>query len=114
MKRGDIYITKLSNSGSIQSGRRPVIIVQNDIGNYFSPTTIVCCLTTKKRHKSYLPTHCFIGKNGGLIRNSTVLCEQIFTVNKNDLEEYIGTITNQGILKKLDRCVSMSLGLSEE
>lgn len=115
MIRGDIYMIDLSSQpGSVQKGLRPVVIVQNNIGNHFSPTTIVCCITSKKRNKSYLPTHCFIGTNGGLIRNSTVLCEQIFTVNKSDLKFYIGTITNQGILSRLDKCVGMSLGLIKE
>ena len=114
MQRGDIYMTDFSNSGCLQTGIRPVIIIQNNIGNHFSPTTIVCCITSKKRNKSNLPTHCFIGTNGGLVKNSIVLCEQIFTVNQSDLKHYVGTITNQSILDKLDKCVSVSLGLNKE
>ena len=112
MKKGDIYIINLENNlGSIQAGRRPVIIVQNDIGNQFSPTTIICPITTRKKPK--LPTHAQIFKSGGLRRNSIALCEQITTINKTDLERYIGTISDNRILKRLDKCLLISLGIIE-
>ena len=110
MKRGDIYLLDLKqNEGSIQAGTRPVIIVQNDIGNLYSPVTVVCSITSAK--KKWLPTHLFISKSGGLRKNSIVLCEQIFTVNKTDLKQYIGTITSKCTLKRLNRCLRLSLGL---
>lgn len=110
MKQGDIYYLDLqSNNGNIQAGKRPVIVIQNNIGNLYSPTTIVCGITSAK--KKWLPTHLLISKSGGLKKKSIVLCEQIFTVNKTDLKQYIGTITNKSTLKKLRMCVRLSLGI---
>ena len=112
MKRGDIYrYTNINATGSIQSGNRPVIIVQNDVGNKFSPTTIVCPLSC--RCDKQLPTHCLIRKSGGLKYDSIALCEQITTVNKSDLTEYIGTVTNPSTLKWLSKCLKISLGIEE-
>lgn len=110
MHRGDIYLLDLKQPvGSIQAGMRPVIVIQNDIGNLYSPTTIVCGITSVD--KKWLPTHCKIHRNGGLLKSSIVLCEQIFTVNKSDLNKYIGTITDTLTLKRLNRSVQLSLGL---
>lgn len=110
MKRGDIYLLDLKEPiGSIQAGLRPVIVIQNDIGNLYSPTTIVCGITSVD--KKWLPTHCKIHRNGGLLKSSIVLGEQIFTVNKSDLDKYVGTITDTPTLKRLNRCVLLSLGL---
>lgn len=113
MRRGDIYYVKLpSKNGSVQAGIRPVIIVQNDIGNYYSPTTIVCSITSTHK-KRVLPTHLPIPKNGGLKKQSMILGEQIFTINKKDLLQYVGTIRDKHILKELDECIRMSLGLTD-
>lgn len=110
MKRGEIYLANLPNNlGNIQAGIRPVIVIQNDTGNHFSPTTIVCTITSVK--KKDLPTHVYVFNSGGLRKHSTILCEQIFTVNKSDLIQYIGTITNKHILNRLDSCVRLSLGI---
>lgn len=112
MKRGEIYILEtLENKGNIQAGKRPVIVVQNDIGNAHATTTIVCCITSKT--KKGLPMHLEIGKVGGLKLDSTILCEQILTVNKSDLRQYVGAVTNTDTLKRLDRCLSLSLGISK-
>ena len=112
MKRGEIYILEtLDNKGNIQAGKRPVIVVQNDVGNAHSLTTIVCCITSKT--KKGLPMHLEIGKVGGLKLDSTILCEQILTVNKCDLRQYVGAVTNTDTLKRLDRCLSLSLGISK-
>lgn len=114
MKRGDIYLCDLGQAtGHVQSGFRPVIVVQNDKGNQFSPTTIICGITSSPK-KANQPTHCFISTNGGLPKPSTVLCEQIFTINKNDLKHYLGTVSNPYTLRKLDTCIQISLGLIEE
>ena len=111
MKRGEIYILETQESkGNIQAGKRPVIVVQNDIGNTHSLTTIVCCITSKT--KKGLPMHLEIGKVGGLKLDSTILCEQILTVNKSDLRQYVGAVTNTDTLKRLDRCLSLSLGIN--
>ena len=111
MKRGDIYLleTKTIYNGSVQAGTRPVIVIQNDIGNLYSPTTIVCCITSAD--KKWLPTHCDISTNGGLWKPSIVLCEQIKTVNKTDLRQKIGTITDTRTLERLNRCIRLSLGV---
>ena len=111
MKRGEIYFTKETGTGSIQTGYRPVIIVQNNIGNHYSPTTIVCSITSAKKPPQ--PTHLFIGKSGGLYKDSTILCEQIRTINKSDLKIYIGSISDQTMLKELDNKILISLGLIE-
>jgi mRNA interferase MazF len=112
MKRGDIYFIKEIGQGSVQAGEHPVIIVQNDVGNRHSPTTIVCSITSKE--KPPLPTHIYIGNNGNLRKPSTILCEQIKTINKDDLEDYVGSITNQDTLKKLDKGILISLGLIKD
>ena len=113
MKRGDIYLLDLNtNSGHIQSGMRPVIVIQNDIANQKSLTTIVCGITSSPKQHN-IPTHCFISSNGGLPRPSTVLCEQMFTVNKADLKHYLGTVSNPFIIKQLDRCIQEAVGLNQ-
>lgn len=110
MKRGEIYLVDLKEPiGSVQAGIRPVIVIQNDIGNLYSPTTVVCSITTAR--KKWLPTHCSISKSGGLKKKSIVLCEQIFTVNKTDLKQQIGTITNKSTIRRLNECVRLSLGI---
>lgn len=111
MKRGEIYILETKDDkGNIQAGKRPVIIVQNDKGNTHSKTTIVCCITSKT--KKGLPMHLELGKVGGLKLDSTILCEQILTVNKSDLRQYIGTVTKTDTLKRLNDCLSLSLGIT--
>ena len=113
MKRGEIYFAHLKeNLGNIQAGIRPVVVVQNDIGNHFSPTTIVCCITAAS--KKDLPTHLQINTSGGLYKNSTILCEQIATINKSDFISYVGRITDPDTLEKLDNCILISLGLNKE
>ena len=112
MKRGEIYFMYEPGQGSVQAGYRPVIVVQNDIGNHYSPTTIVCSITAAR--KKPLPTHLFIGASGGLYKESTVLCEQIHTVNKRDLKTYVGFISETRILKELDRRILISLGINKE
>lgn len=114
MKRGEIYFLlkeQLINN-SVQAGLRPVIVVQNDIGNHFSPTTIVCSITSAK--KKSLPTHLYIGTSGGLYKESTILCEQIQTVDKKDLKSYVGCITDQTILNALNYKILISLGIADK
>lgn len=100
IKRGEIYMTELPNiGGSIQSGYRPVLIVQNNIGNKYSPTTIVVPITTKKEQKQYLPTHVRANKQPGLRHNSTILCEQIITVNQDSLDMQIGKLNRKKLFE---------------
>ena len=92
MIRGDIYYADLSGTvGCEQGGIRPVIILQNDIGNIFSPTTIVAPITSQTRKR--LPTHVFLhkGKQLGLKLNSHISMEQIRTIDKTRLKDYIGS-----------------------
>lgn len=112
MQRGDIYLVNLKNSqGNIQSGKRPVIIVQNNKGNAFAPTVIVCPTTTA--NKKLLPTHFLIfATSGGLSRNSIVLCEQLFTVNQTDLIRPLGKLNKTNLIK-LNNCLKISLGLTK-
>lgn len=111
MKRGEIYFLNEQGQGSVQAGPRPVIVIQNDIGNFFSPTTIVCSITSAT--KPDIPTHLKIGKIAGLNKESTILCEQIKTVNKEDLKTYIGFISNQDTLRALNKRIQISLGLAQ-
>ena len=111
--RGDIYLADLGyQSGSIQGGCRPVLIVQNNKGNEYAPTTIICPITSAT--KTRLPTHVYLNTSGGLYKESIVLCEQVTTINKEQLKEYLGTINESSILTKINRALSISLGLSEE
>ena len=111
VKRGDIYYADLSPVvGSEQGGIRPVLIIQNDVGNKFSPTVIAAAITSQK-FKTNLPTHIKVNADGcGLARDSTVLLEQVRTLDKRRLKEKLGTldITN---MNRVDRAISVSLGI---
>lgn len=97
MKMFDIYYVNLSQNtiNSEQGGIRPVVVIQNDIGNKYSPTVIVLPMTSEIK-KLNMPTHCIVHKNenNGLKVNSMVLAEQIRVIDKTRLEEYIGYIDN--------------------
>lgn len=112
--RGEIYYLNCNESnGSVQSGIRPVIVIQNNVGNTFSGTTIVIPLTSKK--KKSIPTHIKIKKDkfNKLPQNSTALCEQILTVNQNDLFNRIGYIKDQ-TMEEINKCLMISIGLAEK
>ena len=113
IKRGDIYYINFSGSGSEQSGHRPAIVVQNDVGNKYSPTLIVVPLTS--RHKKNLPTHqeFYPDKDGKFPVASTALCEQLITVDKSRLGNYIGFL-NKKAMDRLDKSLLVSLHLKEE
>ena len=109
-KRNEIYATVLpSTSKSVQYGRRPVLIVQNDVGNEMSPTTIVAPITS--RNKKAMPTHVQLGSETGLTSDSVVLCEQLVTISTSTLEEKMGEVTNKKTLKEIDEALKCSLGL---
>ncbi len=112
VKRGEIYYADLSPViGSEQGGVRPVLIVQNDVGNRFSPTVIAAAITSQ-REKSKLPTHIEIESNGcGLAKDSVVLLEQIRTIDKKRLKERMGMLDN-GSMFRVDNALSVSFGLS--
>lgn len=111
-KRGDIFYADLSPViGSEQGGIRPVIILQNDVGNRYSPTIIVAAITSQI-NKAKLPTHVEISSEAyGLNRDSVVLLEQIRTLDKKRLKEKIGHMTEED-MAKVDEAVLISLGLS--
>lgn len=109
IKRGEIYYADLNPViGSEQGGRRPVLILQNDMGNRHSPTTIVAALTTKA-DKPYLPTEVAIGTDC-LPRPSVVMLSQIRTVDKERLESFIGTVGKE-TMEKVDRAIVASFGI---
>ena len=111
IKRGDLFWVDLNPArGSEQMGKRPVLVIQNDIGNELAPTTIVAPLTTKSFTKEY-PTNVHVPKGvAGLKDNSTVLLSQIRTIDKQRLEGKIGHLSGD-YLEKVSRAIQISLGL---
>lgn len=114
VKRGEIYYADLSPVvGSEQGGMRPVLIVQNDVGNRYSPTIIAAAITSQQ-NKARLPTHIEIEANlYGLSKDSVVLLEQIRTLDKRRLREKMGCL-DEAAMKKIDGAIAVSFGLSSE
>ncbi|MDO5037587.1 MAG: type II toxin-antitoxin system PemK/MazF family toxin [Tissierellia bacterium] len=112
VKRGELYYADLSPVvGSEQGGVRPVVIVQNDIGNKYSPTTIIAAITSRS-NKAKLPTHVPVSaKRTDLPKNSVILLEQIRTIDKTRLREKIGHFDEE-TLRSIDKAIKTSLGLS--
>ena len=110
VKRGDIYYADLSPViGSEQGGLRPVLIVQNDVGNRYSPTVIAAAITSKMG-KAKLPTHIdVIGTDAGLAKDSVILLEQIRTLDKRRLKERIGELP-PATMHRVNRAILISLG----
>ncbi len=110
IKRGEIYFADLSPVvGSEQGGIRPVLIIQNDVGNKFSPTVIVSAITSQLG-KAKLPTHIELPSDGShLPKNSVVLLEQIRTLDKRRLKEKVTTL-NEHKMKEINRAILISLG----
>lgn len=111
IKRGDIFYVNLEPvKGSEQGGRRPVVIIQNDVGNAMSPAVIVAPLTTKRYSKEY-PTNVNIKKGtANLKQDSTILLSQIRTIDKKRLEHKLGHLPGD-IVDKVDEAIRISLGL---
>lgn len=110
IRRGDIFYADLSPVvGCEQGGIRPVLVIQNDIGNRYSPTVIVVAITSKS--KKELPTHVELGCMEALQKNSVVLLEQIRTIDRIRLLEYIGSVSRLRMLL-IDEALSLSVGLS--
>ncbi len=112
IKRGDIYYADLSPVvGSEQGGVRPVLIVQNDVGNKYSPTVIAAAITSRQE-KASLPTHIHVDAvSGGLAKDSVVLLEQIRTLDKQRLKERMGCLDDSS-MGKVDEAISISFGLT--
>jgi mRNA interferase MazF len=111
VKRGDVFFADLSPVvGSEQGGTRPVLIIQNDIGNRFSPTVIIAAITAQIQ-KAKLPTHVEIdAKKYGFERNSVILLEQLRTIDKSRLTDRI-TQLDEELMEKVDVALEISLGL---
>lgn len=114
IKRGDMFYADLSPVvGSEQGGIRPVLIIQNDLGNKYSPTVIAAAITSQM-NKTKLPTHIEINsENCGLKNDSVVLAEQIRTIDKSRLKEKIGHIEDENIINKINNALGVSFGLGE-
>ena len=114
IKRGDMFYADLSPVvGSEQGGVRPVLIIQNDTGNKYSPTVIAAAITSQIG-KNKLPTHIEIESNDvGLKSDSVVLTEQIRTIDKSRLKERIGHIDDEKIIDKVNSALGVSFGLDE-
>lgn len=112
IKRGEIYYADLSPVvGSEQGGVRPVLIVQNDVGNRYSPTVIAAAITSQ-RDKTELPTHIRVTADGsGLAKDSIILLEQVRTIDKRRLKEKMGSLDISS-MDMVDRALSVSFGLS--
>lgn len=113
IKRGDIFYADLSPVvGSEQGGIRPVLIVQNDIGNKYSPTIIAAAITSQI-NKAKLPTHIEISaKEYGLVKDSVILLEQIRTIDKKRLREKIGHLDDE-LMEKVNEALNISFGLTD-
>ena len=115
IKRGDIYYADLSPVvGSEQGGLRPVLIIQNNIGNRYSPTVIAAAITSQTG-KARLPTHIDlpVDQNCGLSRDSIVLLEQVRTLDKRRLRERMGPVEEQ-VMMKVDTAIAVSFGLPHD
>jgi mRNA interferase MazF len=113
VKRGEIYYADLSPVvGSEQGGVRPILIIQNDVGNKYSPTVIVAAITSQI-NKARLPTHVAItAQDFGLPKDSVVLLEQIRTIDKKRLREKVGKFDDE-MMKKIDEALKISVGLDD-
>ena len=114
IKRGDMFYADLSPVvGSEQGGVRPVLIIQNDVGNKYSPTVIAAAITSQQ-NKAKLPTHIEIySGESGLKSDSVVLAEQIRTIDKSRLKEKIGHINDEDVINKVNNALGISFGIGE-
>lgn len=112
MFRGDIYFANLGDNGigSEQNGNRPVVIIQNNVGNRYSPTVVVAMVSTCL-HKAKYPTHVVLEKGEtGLGEPSVVLCEQIRTIDKSRLSKRLGSLNDEK-MEVLNEAIGISIGL---
>ncbi len=111
MHRGEIYLVDLSSQiGSEQSGIRPALIVQNEQGNSHSPTTIICPLTSQE--KTPVSTHVTLSpSDAGILKVSTVLCEQIRVIDKTRVKRKLGEVVNRDKINDINRKLMISIGI---
>ena len=111
--RGDMFYANLGRGiGSEQKGYRPVLVIQNDVGNKFSPTVIVASITSRVGIKAKLPTHYFINTEDGLQAPSIILLEQVRTIDKQRLRQYLGMIPDD-IVARVDKALAISVALKK-
>lgn len=114
VKRGDIYLADLSDANGSEQGKiRPVVVIQNNRGNKYSPTTIVACLSSKVYSKHYLPTHYLLPEGLGLKYKSMVMCEQIRVLDKGRLIKKITKLDKRHMMH-IDRRIKISLDLKQQ
>ena len=114
IKKGDIFYADLGENtvGSEQRGVRPVVIIQNDVGNKFSPTVIVAAITSSIKKARKLPIHIELtSEDSKLPANSVILLEQIRTIDKSRLKEKIGHIDDENIMSQINNALGVSFGL---
>ncbi len=113
IKRGDIYYADLNPTvGCEQGGIRPVLIIQNNTGNHFSPTVIAAAITG--RRKKDMPTHVLLDEEGTrLFTDSCILLEQVRTIDRERLKEYVGH-ADEETMQKVDNAIAVSFGLMEK
>lgn len=112
-RRGDIYLVDLgTNVGSEQGGCRPVLLLQNDVGNHFGPTLIVAPISSRYWKKSKQPTHSLIEGISNLSSPSVVLAEQLLTIDKVRVMKYLGKVPEEQ-MQGIDKAVKVSLGLEQ-
>lgn len=112
IKRGEIYLANLNPTiGSEQGGIRPVLILQNNTGNFYSHTTIIASMTSMFRNKKNIPTHFIVTARDGLVNDSIVLLEQIRTISKLRLIKRIGELSIEE-MNALNKCLFISIGIN--
>ena len=110
IRRGDLFYADLDPVvGSEQGGIRPVLVIQNDVGNYFSPTVVAAAITSRKA-KNSLPTHILLENVPGLAPTSLLLLEQLRTIDRKRLRGYIGRISKEKMLE-VDAALAISIGI---
>ena len=112
--RGDIYYANMEpHVGSEQGGERPVVVLQNDMGNKHSSTLIIATLTSRVDKKLNLPTHVLLDQNPGLKVPSIVQLEQIFTLDKQRVQRFVGQ-ASEDEMNQIEMAIKVSLGMSRE
>ena len=110
--RGDIYYANMDpNVGSEQGGERPVVVLQNDAGNKHSPTLIIATLTSRVDKKLSLPTHVLLDQNPGLRVPSIVQLEQIFTLDKQRMQRFVGQASSEE-MDRIEAALKISLAMN--
>ena len=112
-RRGDIYFANLNPyCGSEQGGARPVVVLQNNTANKFSPTLIVAVITTRNINEKQIPTHCRLYRNKVLKKDSVVALEQIKTIDKKRIRKFLGKM-NEKEMKLIDHFLLKSIGIQK-